>query len=168
MTLLSRSSLRPATLLPLLALLLLLTGCGFQLRGMVSIPESLRLVHIVSAQDSALVRTLEDNLRVNGVQLSAEAPLRIEILDEHHSRRTLSLDRGARAAEYELRSEVVFRVVDAEGVERLSERRLYSERSYAVDADNITASESQEPILRRQMQQDLAQQIVRQYTRLSP
>jgi LPS-assembly lipoprotein len=156
-------------ILLLVLLLLLLSGCGFKLRGLYDIPDSLSQVALLSSSsDSQLERTLEQALEANGVEISSQAPYRIELLEQRFERRTLSLDSSARASEYELRGEVTFRVTDQEGGELLPARALMSERSYNVDSANITASDSQEPVLRQQIHQDLAQQIMRQYIRLRP
>ncbi|MFN3882807.1 MAG: LPS assembly lipoprotein LptE [Nitrincola lacisaponensis] len=169
-----RLTVRPtsfARLLPWLLLGLLLlsaSGCGFKLRGLYDIPESLKRVAIDagSQQDSQLSRTLEQALEANGVVIDNQAPYRIELLQQGITRRTLSLDSSARASEYELRGEVTFQVSDRDGNLLLPERTLMSERAYNVDSSNITASDSQEPILRQQIHQDLAQQIMRQYIRI--
>lgn len=148
-------------------LLVIASGCGFKLRGLYDIPPSLTTVAVTSDQrDSELVRTLQQSLRANGVLINNQAPYRIELLEENMTRRTLSLDSSARASEYELRGEVTFQVTNAEGERVLTPRSLVSERSYNVDSSNITASESQEPILRQQIRQDIAQQIMRQYIRI--
>ncbi|KAA0874628.1 LPS-assembly lipoprotein LptE [Nitrincola tapanii] len=156
-------------ILGLLVVSLLLSACGFKLRGVFDIPEALRQVSLVSSERPGdLERTLEQTLRVNGVHLEADAPYRIELLEIDSIRRAISLGSDARVSEYELRSEVTFQVSDREGQLLLPPTRLFTERVYSVDPNNITASESQEPLLRRQITQDLAQQIVRQYTRLRP
>lgn len=156
-------------ILGLLVVSLLLSACGFKLRGVFDIPEALRQVSLVSSERPGdLERTLEQTLRVNGVRLEADAPYRIELLEIDSIRRAISLGSDARVSEYELRSEVTFQVSDREGQLLLPPTRLFTERVYSVDPNNITASESQEPLLRRQITQDLAQQIVRQYTRLRP
>lgn len=153
----------------LVLLLLLLSGCGFQLRGLYDIPESLSQVALLSSSsDTQLERTLGKALEANGVQISSQAVYRIELLDQRFQRRTLSLDSSARASEYELRGDVTFRVTNQQEEELLPARTLISERSYNVDSSNITASDSQEPVLRQQIHQDLAQQIMRQYIRLRP
>ncbi|WP_417583478.1 LPS assembly lipoprotein LptE [Nitrincola sp.] len=150
-------------------LLLLLSGCGFKLRGLYDIPESLKQVTLLSdSNDSRLENILKQALEANGVEITGQAPYRIELMEQRFDRRTLSLDSSARASEYELRGEVTFRVTNQDGEELLPARSLISERSYNVDSSNITASDSQEPVLRQQMHQDLAQQIMRQYIRLRP
>ncbi|MCD8513602.1 MAG: LPS assembly lipoprotein LptE [Nitrincola sp.] len=151
----------------LICFLLVASGCGFKLRGLYDIPSSLTRVAIVTENpNSEMVRTLQQALQANGVTVDSQAPFRIEILEESMTRRTLSLDSSARPSEYEIRGEVTFQVTDLDDQLILTPRSLMSERSYNVDSSNITASESQEPILRQQIRQDLSQQIMRQYIRI--
>lgn len=151
----------------LICFLLVASGCGFKLRGLYDIPSSLTRVAIVTENpNSEIVRTLQQALQANGVTVDSQAPYRIEILEESMTRRTLSLDSSARPSEYEIRGEVTFQVTDLDDQLILTPRSLMSERSYNVDSSNITASESQEPILRQQIRQDLSQQIMRQYIRI--
>ncbi len=151
----------------LICFLLVASGCGFKLRGLYDIPSSLTRVAIVTENpNSEMVRTLQQALQANGVTVDSQAPYRIEILEESMTRRTLSLDSSARPSEYEIRGEVTFQVTDLDDQLILTPRSLMSERSYNVDSSNITASESQEPILRQQIRQDLSQQIMRQYIRI--
>ncbi len=148
-------------------LMVIASGCGFKLRGLYDIPSSLTHVAIVTEdRSSALADTLQEALESNGVTVDSQAPYRIEIVEERMTRRTLSLDSSARASEYELRGEVTFQVTDQDDQLILTPRTLASERSYEVDSSNITASESQEPVLRQQIRQDLSQQIMRQYIRI--
>lgn len=151
----------------LICFLIVASGCGFKLRGLYDIPSSLTRVAIVTENpNSEMVRTLQQALQANGVTVDSQAPYRIEILEESMTRRTLSLDSSARPSEYEIRGEVTFQVTDLDDQLILTPRSLMSERSYNVDSSNITASESQEPILRQQIRQDLSQQIMRQYIRI--
>lgn len=155
--------------LPLLALMmsLMLSACGFKLRGLYEVPEALRQVALVSAsqQPSQIEPELRRALEINGISILDSTRYQLEILSERHTRRTATLTGDADADEYELRSEVRFRVIDRQrdGLELIPERTLMTERVYTNQRDNITASSSQESLIRHQMQQDLAQQIVRQY-----
>ncbi len=154
--------------LPLFALLmsLALSACGFKLRGIYDVPEALRQVALVTAsQRSQIEPELRRALEINDIRILDSTRYQLEILSERHTRRTATLTGDADADEYELRSEVRFRVIDRQrdGLELIPERRLLTERVYTNQRDNITASSSQESLIRHQMQQDLAQQIVRQY-----
>ncbi|MBV0932457.1 LPS-assembly lipoprotein LptE [Marinobacterium weihaiense] len=157
--------------LPLLALVMsiALSACGFKLRGLHDVPEALRQVTlVVQKQPSRFEPELRRALATSRIAATAAARYRLEIISERHTQRTATLTGNADAAEYELRSEVRFRVLDREQDNRvlIPERVLVTERVYTNDPDNITASTSQEGLIRQQMQQDLAQQMVRQYLSL--
>jgi len=154
--------------LSLFALLMsvVLSACGFKLRGLYDVPEALRQVALVTAAaPSQIEPELRRALEINGIEILGSTRYQLEILGESHTRRTATLTGDANADEYELRSEVRFRVIDRQqdNLELIPERRLMTERVYSNDQSNITASASQETLIRHQMQQDLAQQIVRQY-----
>lgn len=155
----------------LLGMSLLLSACGFKLRGVQDVPVALRQAQlVVESNSSQLKDALQNTLIINGIQLGDNARYRIELLRERHSRRAATLTGNADVAEYELRSEAWFQVLDRENEMRplLPEQRVMIERVYSNNPDNITASDSQEHLIREQMQQELAQQILRLYTSLRP
>lgn len=155
----------------LLGLSLLLSACGFQLRGLQDVPEPLRQAQlVVDSKTSQLERELRRTFSINGVQLDAGGRYRIELTRERHTRRAATLTGNADVAEYELRSEAWFRVLDTQDENRalIPEQRVMIERVYSNNPDNITASDSQEHLIRQQMQQELAQQILRQYISIRP
>ncbi len=155
----------------LLGISLLLSACGFKLRGVQDVPVALRQAQlVVESNTSQLKDVLQNTLTINGIQLGDDARFRIELLRERHSRRAATLTGNADVAEYELRSEAWFRVLDRQDEMRplLPEQRVMIERVYSNNPDNITASGSQEHLIRQQMQQELAQQILRLYISLRP
>lgn len=158
--------------LPLFAVLMSLTlsACGFKLRGLYDVPEVLRQVHLVTeSTPSQIEPELRSALEVNRISLTESGRFQLEILSERHTRRIATLTGNADAAEYELRSEIRFRVLDRQNDNAvvMPERRIMNERVYRNERDNITASGSQEILIRQQMLQDLAQQVVRQYLRIN-
>ena len=152
--------------LALLGMTLLLSACGFKLRGMMDVPDALRQVQLeVASPNSQIEDELRRALTANRIALTGDARYRLTLLRERHSRRSATLTGNADVAEYELRSEAWFSVIDREQDNQpvIDARRVMLERVYSNDPDNITASGSQESLIRQQMQQDLAQQILRQF-----
>ena len=84
-----------------LLLTLLITACGWQLRGATSVPtmESLSLV----GASTELKYSLEDELENQGVLVHNESPYQLIIDDEEWMRRTSAVDDQGRQAEIELR-----------------------------------------------------------------
>jgi len=141
-----------------------LTGCGFQLRGQLDVPDHLRQLQLVQTSNHhRLVASLVETLRLNQLQVTSNAPYRLELLRTEERRRTVSLDRSARVDEYELSLEVEFQVTQADETAVLLPQRLRTERVYTYDADAATASDEQEQLLKQEMADDLARQIVRRY-----
>ncbi|MGB2130082.1 MAG: LPS assembly lipoprotein LptE [Marinobacterium sp.] len=152
--------------LTLLCMSVLLSACGFKLRGLYDVPEALRQVSLVVApQPSQLEYQLRRALEINQIDLSGDARYRLELVKERYTRRSATLTGNADVAEYELRSEAWFRVVDRlqDNREVIPEQRVMIERVYSNEPGNITASNAQENLIHQQMRQELAQQIVRQY-----
>ncbi|NVK42719.1 MAG: hypothetical protein HWE39_15870 [Oceanospirillaceae bacterium] len=148
-------------------LLLLVTlgvaGCGFQLRGEADVPESMRELELVMPAGRSALRTeLTRTLRANGIDLAAAAPQKLEILREKQGRRTASLDERIKVDEYELRTEVHFQVTRGEEL-LVPPSVARTERVYSYNSDAITAENEQEALLRREMQRDIAHQILRRY-----
>jgi len=148
-----------------------ITGCGFQLRGQLDVPDHLRQLQLVqNSNHHRLTASLVETLRLNQLEVTANAPYRLEILKAEDRRRTVSLDRDANVDEYELTLEVEFQVSrngNGEEAPVLKPQRMSTERVYTYDADAATASSEQEELLRQEMSDDLARQIVRRYLKIS-
>ncbi|WP_207063348.1 LPS assembly lipoprotein LptE [Motiliproteus sp. SC1-56] len=143
----------------------LLLGCGFHLRGMVSVPETLKLVHLSHPANSRVARPLERQLRANDIKLLelTAARYHLELLSERHDRRAATLTPNAKAEEYELRSQVRFAIRDPKGTLLIEPQELLVERIYRFDENNINAKAAEEALLRQEMYEDLARQVVRRY-----
>ena len=147
----------------LLIATLLITSCGFQLRGNAEVPPAMRELALqMPAGRSALRLELSRTLRSNGIELAAAAPYSLQILKEKQGRRVASLDERVKADEYELRTEVRFQVTQGDKF-LIAPTAVRTERGYSYDADAITAENEQEALLRREMQQDISRQILRLY-----
>jgi len=147
----------------LLIATLLITSCGFQLRGNAEVPTAMRELALqMPAGRSALRLELSRTLRSNGIELAAAAPYSLQILKEKQGRRVASLDERVKADEYELRTEVHFQVTQGDKF-LIAPTTVRTERVYTYDADAITAENEQEALLRREMQQDISRQILRLY-----
>ena len=163
----SRSS---ATFVTVLLMALLVSGCGFKLRGSVEIPDSLKRVYFTAAQETQAVKAARRLLKSNGVSFvasSGSAPYHLEILGETSKRRAATLTSSAKAREYELRSTLQFQVRGRDKKLVIPSTELVVERFYTFDEDNITAGDAEEALLRREMRDNLAQQLVRRYLGLA-
>lgn len=146
------------------------TACGFQLRGYTPIPDSLSVLHLQANNRTETVRTLETLLRGNGVELVDnvdQAPYELKVLNESHRRRAVSLSSSAQTEEYELRSSLRFTIADQDQNILVPPTEVYTERVYRYDENNVNAKAEEEALLRREMQTNLAQQVIRRYLALA-
>ena len=160
-----------ATKLALFGLMVsILSGCGFQLRGSIPIPTELQTLYLSGDERSAIYQTVERTFVSNGVKLvdSAEqAPYQIRLLGEQQDRRSASLNERAKTQEYELRAQLRYQILDSEGVEAVKATQIYTERTYRYDENSVNAKESEEALLRKEMRENLAGQLVRRYLTLA-
>lgn len=152
--------------------LLLSSACGFHLRGSVDVPEELRTVY-VSGQNpgSAIVRNIKDSLRASGVTLTdkaADAPYTLFIKEEREEKRTISLNRVAAAAEFQIRRFVSYEIQDRLRRQLSGPHELINERNFQNDINNVVGKRDEERLIREEMQRALAQQIIRRYQSLDP
>ena len=96
-------------------LVLLLSGCGFQLRGAYSLPyESIYL----ATGDSVIGAGLKRQIRVSGTRIAeSKDDASVTFLPSGEMRDTviLSLSSGGRVREKRLRYRYAYRIVDAKG-----------------------------------------------------
>ena len=142
-------------------------GCGYQLRGAVSLPPDLDAIRIAAPTDirNALVQLLDGGgVRVQPADGSTGALLRIS--DERFDRRVLSVnpDTG-KESEFELAYQVVFEVTGAEGEELVPEQTVSLIRDYVFDPDAVLGKSREQNVLRAEMRRDAAAQIVRRIER---
>jgi len=154
------------------SLLMLLTAaminaCGFHLAGYYDVPDDLRQVQLQIAEErpSHIRPHLNNLLAANGIEVSKDADYRLEIHSEQLRRNALTLTLSADAVEYELIGTVRFSVFDTEGTALIDDREVRAERVFNND-DNTTARDALVEQLRTALQEQLAQQIVRQYLSL--
>ncbi len=146
-------------------LLILLSACGYHLRGAVEVSEEMRKIAMQSVS-SSLTRAMKELLRGTDARIvnnPAEAGIVIKALDEHLERRVLSLDSTGRANEFELTYRLDYQLLDKEGKE-LSEKPLHLElyRSYFNNQIDILAKNNEEAVIRQELYRQAAKRILSQ------
>ena len=138
-------------------------GCGYQLRGAVSLPPGLDAIRIAGPIDirNALTQLLDSGgVHVQPAGGSAEALLRVS--GERFNRRVLSVDPNTgKESEFELAYQVTFEMTGAEGEELMPEQTVSLIRDYVFDRDAVLGKSREQNVLRAEMLRDAAAQIVR-------
>ena len=138
-------------------------GCGYQLRGSVSLPPGLDAVRVAGPLEisNALTRLLDGGgIHVRSARGSTGALLQLG--DERFNRRVLSVDPDTgKESEFELAYSVTFRVTGGDGEELMPEQMVSLLRDYVADADAVLGKGREEGVLHAEMRRDAAGQIVR-------
>lgn len=143
--------------------IMLLSACGFALRGPVALP--FKSIYIGMPESSALGGELRRHIRANGqTQIMSEAKdaqVILEVLSETRDKQILSLNSQGRVREYNLIYNFRFRVRNNVGKEYLEPVDLQLKRNISFNESQVLAKEAEEVLLYRDMQSDLVQQIMR-------
>jgi LPS-assembly lipoprotein len=167
---------RLRALLLLLAAALLLSACGFKLRGSSgSYNLPFLKMYLALPPSSPLAIELKRNIRVNGstevVTDIKQADGILELVgdpDKTRGKSILALNSNGRVSQYLLTYNVTFRIRDNLGHELLAPTSLSLSRAMDYSDTEVLAKESEEATLYRDMQLDLVQQMMRRMARIKP
>jgi LPS-assembly lipoprotein len=161
--------------LVLCALYVSLASCGFHLRGTgkVEMPAALSVLQVRMEgnllENNPLLVAVKNALRIQTdvqVQESGDAP-RLMLYGELSDSRVLSVTSAGNVDEYLLIYEVSFRLADVDNKPLSEPQTVKVHRDHQFDRLNVLAKEREEQELRRDMQRDAAQQILRRLSRIS-
>ena len=142
---------------------LLLSACGFQLRGTAPLPFD--SIYVQAAPSSQFANQLKRAVRAgNSTRLAdrpEEAQVILQVMNEQQERLILSLTGGGRVSEYQLRYRVAFRLTDGKNREHIAASELLLKRDYTFTDDQALSKEHEEALLYRDMRDDAVQQLVR-------
>jgi len=143
------------------AVLALLAGCGFQLRGAAELPFATLHVPGSGGIALALKRGIRSGSRTEVVDDPKQAEARLEVTQEARQKEILSLTPDGRVREHRLFYRVGFRVHDGKGGEFVAPTTLQIAREMTYSDALLLAKEAEEQTLYRDMQNDMVQQILR-------
>lgn len=142
---------------------LLLSACGFQLRGTAALPFD--SIYVQAASSSQLAGQLKRAVRAGSAARLAdhpdEAQVILQIMNELQERQILSLTGGGRVSEYQLRYRVAFRLTDGKNREHIAASEILLKRDYTFTDDQALSKEHEEALLYRDMRNDAVHQLVR-------
>jgi len=147
---------------PTVLLALLLAGCGFHLRGSVSVPfDTLYIPNAKTGIALELKRNIEAGTSVKVVDDPKTADAVLELAGENREKIILSLTGTGRVREFRLRYTVNYRVYDGKGVNYVPATLVQPTRDVTYNDSDILAKETEEQLLFRDMQSDMVQQVMR-------
>jgi LPS-assembly lipoprotein len=151
--------------LPALAMLALLSACGFHVRGNYQLPDTLGAVYIeVPGYDYDLRHRLQRTLGARGVRLVDDATAAdsvLRITNPRFDTRVLSVGTDARVREHELRYTLGFELRKRDGTVLVAPQSVELLRDVTYDETNVLGSQSEASAGRLELQDQAVQQIVR-------
>ena len=144
----------------------LLSGCGFHLRGAVTLPPEINSLAIEdTATGSQIVPEIKLQLRRNGITplASAEnAKLILIIMGESYGQRVLTVSSVGQVQEFELSYDVDYTIQNvADPSASLLRQKLTIKRDLRFSVEEVLGKASEETRLKNDMLQDAAQKILR-------
>jgi LPS-assembly lipoprotein len=147
----------------ILSLVLLCTGCGFQLRDDVELPPQMAKTQmVVDDEYSPLARKVRVMLEQNGVQFvggkAASAILEIPVNSVVTD--VLTIGNNARVREYRVSHTVRFRLLDANGGVLLDWQNLRQAREVSFNEQQILAGSREQEYLKKELAETLSRLII--------
>jgi len=151
-----------------LSVLVLVHGCGFQLRG--SDLGELNLDYRITGNLSGgganatsveFLQLLRQSLNQVGAQELGASNMLIEITSLRREEIEGAVNAEVRVTEKSIVFTLMYRVVDINGDDIVADQRLQIERVYRIDRNNLLASNSEQKLLESELLRNLAGQVVR-------
>ena len=151
----------------LVALLALVSGCGFRLRGQVELPPAMRVTYIkvnrpADTPPGTLERTLESFLKANGVTVTTDpkqATATLEIVNQERGDRTVGATREGTSRLSTLTYTVDYRVVLPDGKTLLPQTRASVSRDILYPEGAVLSKNQGEQVAYRQMEYEVVRAI---------
>jgi len=148
-----------------LASLLLLSGCGFHLRGSSDLALHVSSVYIETQGASTLKAEVTRQLQNAGVSVSSKPgddALRLVLSNEQFDRRVLSVDPSTgKVREYEVGLKAKVSARDAQGNNLLKDQDVSQIRDFIFDENAVLGTYQEEAVLRKELTRDTAAQVLR-------
>lgn len=145
------------------AVLLLLTACGWHLRGVTPLPAEYKVLYVQGEEESALYHKLVQQLEFNNVLVTEsleDAPMLMTLEKYEVDKRTLAVDSNGRVSEYELNGLLIV-ILERQLTGEKIELEVTSRRTLANDINNVVATQTEETTLRNQIDSDLVNKLLR-------
>lgn len=147
----------------------LLSSCGFHLRGKYEYADALNPIVILS-DDRDFIYELEEVFDFSGLQVvetPSSANAILEFTNEVYSRVPVSLDSRGQATRYRLNYKSRYRVLNRAGDSLLRTGSTTATRTMDYDPALVLQQDIEEQFLKEEMYQDMAQAVARRLSRVT-
>ncbi len=146
-----------------LLVVLVLSGCGFHLRGKIPLPPELSVVYIKS-NDLRLADQLQVGLTGSGATITKSKDKATAVLTIYNvglNRRIQSVGGLGRVREYSLRLTVTFDIRTKDGKEVLPRQDVSLTRDYSFTETQVVGKSVEEEIITKELRRDIVFEIIR-------
>jgi LPS-assembly lipoprotein len=145
-------------------LMLLLTACGYHLRGAIQLPEALQKIYVRGASaelTNAIARTFRS---ASGelVATAAEAGMILNVINEDYQRRTISIDSSGYSNEYDLVYRLTFDLLNNQGAVLISAQTIEVSKSYFNEqsGNTVLSKGNEEVVLRKELYSQAVRSVI--------
>src|SRR5450830_80677 len=151
-----------------MGLAVLLSACGFQLRGTGTNELSIKELD-VSARNAYgdTVTQLRQTLESSGVRVAAGATYKLVLVDEKETQRNLSYASASRASDIELNSLVIYELQGRDHLPLMGDK-VEVQKVVSHDGNNLVGSDSEIIQVRKEMRRELVQRLMVRLQQLTP
>jgi LPS-assembly lipoprotein len=141
---------------------LLLSACGYHLRGALDLPAGMNNVYLEGGS-AQLQEQFKRAMEISSVPLANSpetAGIIVKIFDEDSQRRVLSLGSGGTANDFELSYRFDYELVDAKNKVLSARQPIEIKREYYNNQVAVIAKDNEEAVIRNEMYQQAVRTIV--------
>jgi len=141
---------------------LLLSACGYHLRGALELPAGLKNVYLAGGS-SQLQEQFNSVMKLSSVPLASSpeaAGIIVKIFNEDSQRRVLSLNSAGAANDFELGYSFDYELVDSKNKVLMARQPMEIKREYYNDQLAVLAKGNEEELIRNEMYQQAVRSIV--------
>lgn len=148
--------------IPLILSFLLLTACGYHLRGDIELPQGLESIYLESAS-GMLQQEMKNAFKSSTVKITdsaANAGVIIKFSGENMVTQVMSLNTAGRANQFQLIYQLSFFIYEPSGKLLLADQKINVKRSYFNDQTAVLGKNNEENIIRTEMYQQAVNSII--------
>jgi len=151
-----------------MGLAVLLSACGFQLRGTGNYDMAFKELDL-SARNAygETVTQLRQVLQNSGVEIHTGAPYKLVLTNEQETQRSLSYAGAGRSTEFELTSVLNYQILSSDNLVLLDDK-MQVQKVYIHDGSNLVGTDQEANEVRKEMRRDLVQRMVLRLQLLQP
>ncbi|QQD52769.1 hypothetical protein MHB_0021870 [Pseudomonas fluorescens BBc6R8] len=151
-----------------MGLAVLLSACGFQLRGTGTTELAIKELDVTARNSyGETVQQLRQVLENSGVKVYSGATYKLNLVDEKEEQRNLSYASAGRASDIELSTTLFFEIQGHDHLPLMGDK-IQIQKVVSHDGNNLVGSDSETIQVRKEMRRELVQRMVLRLQLITP